>query len=104
MNYADEHLADGKSTVAACQLDYVGNVRHLKKFGASADELGGGIHMESVPRVRTARTPAPKHVPWAGCPYCGANPQPLHDEVPVPVCCLKAQLKMIYGGDEEEPE
>ena len=60
--------------------------------------------MESAPRSQAPKTPMVKHTPWAGCPYCGANPQPLHDEVPVPICCLKAQLSMIYGTDDEEPE
>jgi hypothetical protein len=34
--------------------------------------------------------------PTMKCPYCGTNPQPLHDELPIPICCEDAQNEAIY--------
>ena len=31
------------------------------------------------------------------CPHCGMSPQPLHDELPIPLCCEAAQREAIYG-------
>lgn len=53
--------------------------------------------------VETARVlPLVEGAPSFACPYCGTNPQPLHDEVGVPVCCMRAQHKAIYGTEYVE--
>ena len=31
------------------------------------------------------------------CPYCAANPQPLDEEIAVPICCMRAQREAIFG-------
>jgi hypothetical protein len=36
------------------------------------------------------------------CSHCGTDPQPLHDELPIPVCCEKAQAESIYGKSERK--
>ena len=42
--------------------------------------------------------------PLSICPHCGASPQPLHDELPIPLCCEAAQREAIYGeADRTSP-
>jgi hypothetical protein len=76
----------------------------LSKYVHPGTPLTGCLHL--IRRLKLHWADAVNRTKEASmeCPYCGANPQPLHDEVPIPVCCEKAQMEAIYGDPNANPE
>jgi hypothetical protein len=68
-------------------------------------QLKRGPRSPAVENFFDAHVASRRNMPALGanmrCPYCGADPQPVHDDVPIPVCCEKAQREALFGRPED---